>query len=100
MSAAAVVWVVSIGLFVLGLAALILRRQLLAMVLGLELMINAANLNLVYHASASGDPAGLAAAALVLAIAAAEIVVGLCLVLLLYRRSGDGDTASLRELCG
>ena len=94
-----VVWAVSIGLFLCGLAALILRRQLLAMLLGLELMLNAANLNLAFFGRQWCDPDGWAAVLWVLAAAAAEVVVGLTLILALSRRA-ETDTDSVQELQG
>lgn len=95
-----VVWSVCLLLFLSGLACLVLRRQLLAMILGLELMINSANVGLVYVASRRGDPEGLAVALLVIALAAAEAVVGLSLMLSLRLQDGSSDTEQLRELAG
>lgn len=93
------VWGVSILLFLSGLGLLLLRRQLLAMVLGLELMLNAANLNLVFYGRAWSDPGGWASALWVLAAAAAEVVVGLTLILA-FSRYGEDGTEALRELEG
>ena len=100
MNAETVLWTVTGCLMFLGLCALVLRRQLLAMILGLELMINAANLIFVYYARVWSDPAGWAAALLVIAAAAAEVVVGLSLILALNRAGVEADTGSLRELQG
>lgn len=92
------VWAISGSLFILGAAFLVLRRQLIAMVIGLELMINAANLNIVYYAARRGDAAGLAVAFLVIAAAAAEAVVGLSLILALLRSDEAAETDRLQEL--
>ncbi len=97
MNPEAVVWAVSAALLILGLAALVLRRQLLAMVLGLELMINAANLNFVFYGSRRLDAAATAIVLLVIAVAAAEAVVGLSLILALR---GKGSAAESSELLG
>ena len=83
----AAVWTVSALLFLLGLATMVLRRQLLAMFLGLELMVVAAALALGHEAGRAGSAEGLAAVLLVLAVAAAEAVVGLTLV-----TSGNAQT--------
>lgn len=96
----ATIWTVSALLFTLGLAALVLRRQLLAMLLGLELMICAVNVALVYYANLFGDPAGLSAALLIIAVAAAEAVVGLALILKVYQSGQAADAAGLAELKG
>ena len=61
------IWVVSILLFLSGLAAVVVRRQLLAMLLGLELMICAVHVILVHYSGLFGDPAGLAAVLLIMA---------------------------------
>ncbi len=85
-------------LFCCGLAAVVFRRELLAMLLGLELMITAVNVILVYHAF--GDPEAQAAALLIIAIAAAEAVVGLALILRVTRLGRDPETSALQELRG
>lgn len=95
-----VVWMVTVLLFLAGLFMVVLRRQLLAMLLGLELMISAVNVSLVYHAGLFNDAQALAAVLLIIAIAAAEAVVGLTLILDVYRSGGEVDSALLRELHG
>jgi NADH-quinone oxidoreductase subunit K len=95
-----VVWAVTGSLFCVGLAMAVLRRQLLAMLFGLELMLAAVNVSLVHHAGVFNDAEALAVVALVIAVAAAEAVVGLALILRV-RRSGRGaDAAVLTELQG
>lgn len=96
----ALVWGVSTALFIAGLCALILRRQLLAMILGMELMIAAANIPIVYYAALYGDPAGLAAVLLILAVAASEAVLGLGLIIELTRADRAAVSDVLRELKG
>lgn len=96
----AAIWLVTAVLFALGLASCVLRRQLLAMLLGLELMIAAVNVALVHHAVGFGDVEALAAAAIFIAIAAAEAVVGLSLILRVHRRGAGLDAGELRELRG
>lgn len=99
MSPDLICWGVSILLFLCGLALLILRRQLIAMVLGLELMLNAANLNFAFYGRAWSDPGAWAAALWVLGAAAAEVVVGLTLILALSRYDAS-DTEAIRSLEG
>ncbi|MFA6092992.1 MAG: NADH-quinone oxidoreductase subunit NuoK [Elusimicrobiota bacterium] len=88
------------GLFILGAAFLVRRRELLAMLIGLELMINAANLMIVRTALARGDAHGLAAALIVIAAAAAEAAVGVALILALYRDFAEPEAEEIRELQG
>lgn len=94
------VWLVTGVLFALGLAACVLRRQLLAMLLGLELMIAAVNVALVHHAGLFSDVEALAAVAIIIAVAAAEAVVGLSLILRIHRLGGGLDSGALSELRG
>ncbi|MDE2293625.1 MAG: NADH-quinone oxidoreductase subunit NuoK [Elusimicrobia bacterium] len=101
MSADLVVWAVSSSLFCAGAAFLVLRRQLVALVIGVELMVNAANILIVFHAARLGDPQGLAVAFLALAAAAAEVVVGLALILALRHDELEApETSHLEELAG
>ncbi|MBI2362378.1 MAG: NADH-quinone oxidoreductase subunit K [Elusimicrobia bacterium] len=81
MNAEFAAWTTASALFALGAAFLLLRRQLVAMVVGIELMVNAANILIVFHAARRADPQGLAVALLALAAAAAEVVVGFALIL-------------------
>lgn len=96
----ALVWATTIALFALGLGAVILRRELIAMLLGLELMISAVNVSLVYHASLFTDVEALSAVLLIIAIAAAEAVVGLSLILRIQRSGRAADSQALQELKG
>ncbi len=96
----AIVWVVAGALFVLGLAMIVMRRQLLAMLFGLELALCAVNLVLVRHAGLFGDAEVLAVVALVMAVAAGEAVIGLSLILEAHRDSKGLDAGALSELRG
>ena len=89
---------VGVVLFVMGLSAVILRGQLLAMLLGLELMIASVSVLLAYHASLFNDPAGLAAVVLIIVVSAAEAVIGLCLIIGLHRAGRAPETQDLTEL--
>lgn len=94
------VWSVSGIMFLAGCFCITLRRQLLAMILGVELMINAANLALVYYAMRFQDAKGLAVALLVIALAAAEVVVGISLILTLHRKGEIVSTEEIQTLAG
>lgn len=100
MNLTAVVWATTGSLFFCGLAIVVLRRQLLAMLLGLELMLAAVNVSLVHHAGLFNDAEALAVTALVIAVAAAEAVVGLSLILRVRREGRGADSALLTELQG
>lgn len=96
----AVVWAITGVLFAAGLAMAVLRRQLLAMLLGVELMLAAVNVALVHHAGLYSDAQAMAAVALVIAVAAAEAVVGLSLILRVLRAGRGTDAGRLTELRG
>jgi NADH-quinone oxidoreductase subunit K len=80
------VLVISFLLFSLGLAGVLIRRNALIILMCIELMLNAANLNLIAFARHSGTVGGQAFALLVMGLAAAEVAIGLALVVALYRR--------------
>ncbi len=80
--------VLSAGLFSIGLFGVLARRNAIAILLGIELMLNAVNVNLVAFWR-YGDPTAMAGqvfAIIVFAVAAAEVAVGLALVISVYRR--------------
>ncbi|MBK8479818.1 MAG: NADH-quinone oxidoreductase subunit NuoK [Proteobacteria bacterium] len=72
-------------LFCIGLAGVIVRRNLLIVMMSVELMLNGANLALVAFARARGDLEGQALAFLIVALAAAEAAVGLAIVVSVFR---------------
>jgi NADH:ubiquinone oxidoreductase subunit K len=76
------------GLFSLGLFGVLARRNAVAILLGVELMLNAVNINLAafWRYGTITDMAGQVFAIIVFAVAAAEVAVGLALVISVYRR--------------
>ena len=83
---------ISFLLFSLGVAGVLIRRNALVILMCVELMLNAANLNLIAFARHSGTVAGQAFALLVMGLAAAEVAVGLALVVALHRHRQTTDT--------
>ena len=77
---------VSIILFCLGLLGVVVRRNLLVIYMGLELMLNAANLALVAFSRFNNDLDGLVFGFFIITVAAAEVAVGLALIVALYRK--------------
>ena len=72
-------------LFGLGLIGVLLRRNVLIMLMSVELMLNAANLTLITFARAHGHSQGQGIAFFVMALAAAEAAVGLAIVAAVFR---------------
>jgi len=92
---------VSLLLFVIGLATVLLRRSLLMQFMGVELMLNAANVALLAFARfRGGDVQGTAFYLFIIAVAACEAAVGLAIVVALFRhkQTTDSDRAdTLRQ---
>ncbi|MGH7971707.1 MAG: NADH-quinone oxidoreductase subunit NuoK [Limisphaerales bacterium] len=78
--------VVSMLLFCLGLLGVIVRRNLLVMYMGLELMLNAANLAMVAFSRFNDNLDGQVFVFFIITVAAAEVSVGLALIVALYRK--------------
>ena len=92
--------VVSAALFCLGVLGVIMRRNLLVMYMGLELMLNAANLALIAFARMHGNHDGQIFAIIVMVVAACEVTVGLGVIVAMHRRRLPIDVDELRELQG
>jgi NADH-quinone oxidoreductase subunit K len=78
--------IVSAILFAAGLFGAIARRNLLIILLSIELMLNAANLALVAFSRFKGSPDGQVMVFFTITIAAVEVAIGLALVVSIYRR--------------
>jgi NADH-quinone oxidoreductase subunit K len=87
-------------LFVLGLAGLLIRRNLIIMLMSVEIMLNAAGLAFIAAGSRWGQADGQVMFLLILTLAAAEIGVGLGLVLQIYHRFKTLDADRLSEMQG
>src|SRR5512133_1926417 len=83
-------------IFVLGLIGLLIRRNIIFTLMSIEIMLNAAGLAFISAGARWGQPDGQVMFLFILAMAAAEVSVGLALVLQLYKRfrSLDTDQAS------
>jgi NADH-quinone oxidoreductase subunit K len=90
--------VVSVILFCLGLMGVIVRRNLLVMYMGLELMLNAANLALVAFSRFNDNLEGQVFVFFVITVAAAEVAVGLALIVALYRKRQTAHAEDLTLL--
>ena len=81
----------SSGLFCIGLFGVLTRRNALYFLMSVELMLNAANINLVAFSLQHGNLTGQVFALFGMAIAAAEVAVGIGIILVLYRNFSDVD---------
>lgn len=88
------------ALFVMGLAGVLVRRDVIFTLLSIEIMMNAAGLAFVVAGSRWQQPDGQVMFIFILSMAAVEVSVGLALVLKLYWRFRTLDTDSLSEMKG
>ncbi|MEI7729481.1 MAG: NADH-quinone oxidoreductase subunit NuoK [Verrucomicrobiota bacterium] len=89
---------VSVAMFCLGLLGVILRRNLLVMYMSLELMLNAANLALVAFSRFNNNLNGQLLVFFIITVAAAEVAVGLALIVALYRRRQSAHVEDLTTM--
>ncbi|MBX3102269.1 MAG: NADH-quinone oxidoreductase subunit NuoK [Bacteroidetes bacterium] len=76
---------VSAALFMLGMVGVLIRRNAIIVFLCIELMLNAVNLSLVAFSSYLNDPTGTMLVFFVMCVAAAEAVVGLAIIIAMFR---------------
>jgi NAD(P)H-quinone oxidoreductase subunit 4L len=86
-------------LFCVGVYGVLAKRSAVLVLMSIELILNAVNLNLLAFGAQRGDVTGAVFALFVIAVAAAEVGVGLAIVLVLYRnrQSVDLDDANLMK---
>jgi NADH-quinone oxidoreductase subunit K len=87
-------------LFALGLVGLLARRNLLMILVSIEIMLNAAGLAFIAAGSAWSQPDGQVMFLFILAVAAAEVAVGLALVLQLHHQTRSVDTDQVDRMRG
>jgi len=92
--------VLSALLFATGVAGVLIRRSPLVILLCLELMLNAGNLALIAFGRSAGNEEGQIFALIVMVVAACEVVVGLGLIVAMYRRRLPLNVDDLRGLRG
>ena len=92
--------IVAAVLFCIGIYGVLARRNAVGILMGVELMLNAVNINLVafWRYLNPADVAGQAFALFVLVVAAAEAVVGLALIISVYRNRTDIDAENINIL--
>jgi len=87
-------------LFTIGAVGLLVRRNVLVMFMCVELMLNAVNLTFVTFARMLNDVAGQSLVFFVLIVAAAEVVIGLGIIVAIFRRRTDATADDLHILKG
>ena len=92
--------ILSAFLFTIGAVGLLIRRNVLVMFMCVELMLNAVNLTFVTYARELDDVGGQIAVFFVLVVAAAEVVVGLGIIVAIFRRRAGATADDLHLLKG
>ncbi|HMB37705.1 MAG TPA: NADH-quinone oxidoreductase subunit NuoK [Wenzhouxiangellaceae bacterium] len=87
-------------LFVLGVTGVLIRRNVVFMLMSLEVVLNSAGLAFIAAGQHWGQPDGQVFFILILTLAAAEVSVGLALILQMFRRFGTLDMDAVREMRG
>jgi NADH-quinone oxidoreductase subunit K len=85
-------------LFAIGTAGVLLRKNVLIIMMSIELMLNAANLTILTFARMNGDLGGHSFAMVVIAVAAAEVAVGLAIVVAIFRGRRHVDVDKMNIL--
>jgi NADH:ubiquinone oxidoreductase subunit K len=88
------------ALFAIGVYGVLARRNGVLVLMSIELILNAVNINLVAFSAVRATVGGEIFALFVIAVAAAEVGVGLAMVLLLYRNRRSIDLAGIDQLRG
>ncbi len=88
-------------LFLIGLAGFVLnRRNVIVLLMSVELMLLAANINLVAFSSYGGGLSGQVFSMIVLSVAAAEAAIGLAILVIAYRHRGSIEIDAFTEMKG
>ena len=90
--------ILSAILFVIGAVGVLIRRNALVMLMCVEMMLSAVNLTFVAYSRFLGDIGGQVFVLMVMAVAAAEVAVGLAIVVALYRHKETADVDDLNLL--
>ena len=83
--------ITSAVLFGIGIFGVLVRRNIIIILLSIEIMLNAANLSFVAFSSAQADLGGQVISLFVIAIAASEIAIGLAVAVLVFKKRGTTD---------
>ncbi len=85
-------------IFAIGVIGVLIRRNVIIIMMSIELMLNSVNLLLAAFSAYRGDASGQVFVFFVMALAAAEVAVGLAIVIMVYRNTKSVDLESLSKL--
>lgn len=87
-------------IFTIGVIGVLIRRNVIIIMMSVELMLNSVNLLLTAFSAYSGDPSGQVFVFFIMALAAAEVAVGLAIIVMVYRNTRSVDINALNRLRG
>lgn len=90
--------ILSLILFCIGMVGVLRRRNMIVVFMSIELMLNAVNLLAVAFSAYRGDPGGQVFVFFVMVVAAAEVALGLAILVMIYRNIKSVDINSLKQL--
>lgn len=85
-------------IFSIGVVGVLIRRNAIIILMSVELMLNSVNLLLAAFSVYSGDPAGQVFVFFIMALAAAEVAVGLAIIVMIFRNTRSLDINNLNRL--
>ena len=92
--------ILAAALFAIGVGGVVVRRNALIMFMSIELMLNSVNLTFVAVSNELGMIEGQVAALFVMVVAAAEVTVGLAIIVAIFRKRSSANVDELSELKG
>ncbi len=92
--------ILSTALFVIGILGVLIRRNAIVIFMSVELMLNSVNLLLIAFSSYRSDPSAQVFVFFIMAVAAAEVAVGLAIIVMIYRNTRTIDIGFLNKLRG
>lgn len=90
--------ILSTALFVIGILGVLIRRNAIVIFMSVELMLNSVNLLLIAFSSYKSDPSAQVFVFFIMAVAAAEVAVGLAIIVMIYRNTRTIDIGFLNKL--
>jgi len=90
--------ILSAMLFCIGIYGVLTKKNAIYVLMSIEIMLNAVNINFVAFSAYSGDVSGQIFALFSISLAAAEVAIGLAIFLLLYKRYGTVELQKIRSL--
>lgn len=85
-------------LFAIGIMGVLVRKNIIVIFMSIELMLNAVNLLLAAFSVHHNDPSGQVFVFFIMAVAAAEITIGLAILVMIYRNTGSVSIDALKNL--